>query len=311
MTAVVFGGSGFLGSHICEELLRRGQEVVAVDDLSSGRMLNIEHLLSNSAFRFIECDISKKLPDLGTPTQIFNFASPASPPRYLSIPVHTLRTGSLGTLNALDLANNSHCRLIMASTSEIYGDPLEHPQKETYWGNVNPIGERSCYDESKRFSEALCMGYHRQFGTDVGIVRIFNTYGPRMSPSDGRVVSNFISAALGNKPLEIFGTGLQTRSLCFVSDLVEGIVKMSDSNATGPVNLGNPFELTVLDLAKIIIKITDSKSEIVFKAQMQDDPMQRKPDIDRAKNLLDWTPDISLEIGLEKTINWIKGLNNA
>ena len=308
MTAVVLGGSGFLGSHLCDALLARGQDVIAVDDLSTGRLQNIDHLKSNKSFKFVQADISLELPDLGTPELILNFASPASPPAYLSMPVHTLRTGSLGTMHALELATKTNARFVMASTSEIYGDPLEHPQTESYWGNVNPIGVRSCYDEAKRFSEALTFAHQRERGTNTGIVRIFNTYGPRLDPTDGRVVSNFIMAAINDLPLNIYGDGSQTRSLCYVSDLVDGILRMADSNINGPINLGNPNEMTVLQLAQRIIDITDSKSAINFKSALSDDPQQRNPDITLAKDELNWFPTTHLDAGLQSTINWMANM---
>ena len=308
MTAVVLGGSGFLGSHLCDALLARGQDVIAVDDLSTGRLQNIDHLKSNKSFKFVQADISLELPDLGTPELILNFASPASPPAYLSMPVHTLRTGSLGTMHALDLASKTNARFVMASTSEIYGDPLEHPQTESYWGNVNPIGVRSCYDEAKRFSEALTFAHQRERGSNTGIVRIFNTYGPRLDPTDGRVVSNFIMAAINDLPLNIYGDGSQTRSLCYVSDLVDGILRMADSNINGPINLGNPNEMTVLQLAQRIIDITDSKSAINFQSALSDDPQQRNPDITLAKAELNWFPTTQLDAGLQSTINWMANM---
>ena len=308
MTAVVLGGSGFLGSHLCDALLARGQDVIAVDDLSTGRLQNIDHLKSNKSFRFIQADISLELPDVGTPELILNFASPASPPAYLSMPVHTLRTGSLGTMHALELASKTNARFVMASTSEIYGDPLEHPQTESYWGNVNPIGVRSCYDEAKRFSEALTFAHQRERATNTGIVRIFNTYGPRLDPTDGRVVSNFIMAAINDLPLNIYGDGSQTRSLCYVSDLVDGILRMADSNINGPINLGNPNEMTVLQLAQRIVDITDSKSVINFQSALSDDPQQRNPDIALAKAELNWFPTTQLDAGLQSTINWMANM---
>ena len=308
MTAVVLGGSGFLGSHLCDALLARGQDVIAVDDLSTGRLQNIDHLKSNKSFKFVQADISLELPDLGTPELILNFASPASPPAYLSMPVHTLRTGSLGTMHALELATKTNARFVMASTSEIYGDPLEHPQTESYWGNVNPIGVRSCYDEAKRFSEALTFAHQRERGTNTGIVRIFNTYGPRLDPTDGRVVSNFIMAAINDLPLNIYGDGSQTRSLCYVSDLVDGILRMAESNINGPINLGNPNEMTVLQLAQRIIDITDSKSDINFQSALPDDPQQRNPDIALAKAELNWFPTTQLDAGLQSTINWMANM---
>ncbi len=305
MTAVVLGGSGFLGSHLCDALLARGQDVIAVDDLSTGRLQNIEHLTGNKSFKFIQADISVRLPDLGTPELILNFASPASPPAYLSMPVHTMRTGSLGTMHALELASKANTRFIMASTSEIYGDPLEHPQTESYWGNVNPVGVRSCYDEAKRFAESLTFAYQRERGTNTGIVRIFNTYGPRLDPTDGRVVSNFIMAALHNQPLNIYGDGSQTRSLCYVTDLVDGILRMADSKISGPINLGNPNEMTVLQLAQRIIDLTRSQSTINFQSSLPDDPQQRNPDITLAKSKLDWFPHTDLDSGLQSTIHWL------
>jgi dTDP-glucose 4,6-dehydratase len=308
MTAVVLGGSGFLGSHLCDALLARGQDVIAVDDLSTGRLQNIDHLKSNKSFKFVQADISLELPDLGTPELILNFASPASPPAYLSMPVHTLRTGSLGTMHALELASKTNARFVMASTSEIYGDPLEHPQTESYWGNVNPIGVRSCYDEAKRFSEALTFAHQRERATNTGIVRIFNTYGPRLDPTDGRVVSNFIMAAINDLPLNIYGDGSQTRSLCYVSDLVDGILRMADSNINGPINLGNPNEMTVLQLAQRIVDITDSKSVINFQSALSDDPQQRNPDIALAKAELNWFPTTQLDAGLQSTINWMANM---
>ena len=308
MTAVVLGGSGFLGSHLCDALLARGQDVIAVDDLSTGRLQNIDHLKSNKSFKFVQADISLELPDLGTPELILNFASPASPPAYLSMPVHTLRTGSLGTMHALELASKTNARFVMASTSEIYGDPLEHPQTESYWGNVNPIGVRSCYDEAKRFSEALTFAHQRERATNTGIVRIFNTYGPRLDPTDGRVVSNFIMAAINDLPLNIYGDGSQTRSLCYVSDLVDGILRMADSNINGPINLGNPNEMTVLQLAQRIIDITDSKSAINFQSALSDDPQQRNPDITLAKAELNWFPTTQLDAGLQSTIHWMANM---
>lgn len=305
MRAVVFGGSGFLGSHLCDKLLAHDHEVIAVDDLCTGRKKNIAHLANTKSFKFIQADISKGLPKLGKPDLIFNLASPASPPAYLSMPIHTLRTGSLGTMLTLELATQSQSRFVMASTSEIYGDPLQHPQTELYWGNVNPIGPRSCYDEAKRFSEALTFAYKREHATNTGIIRIFNTYGPRLNPTDGRVVSNFIMAALNDQPLNIYGDGSQTRSLCYVSDLVDGIVKMSEVDATGPINLGNPAELTISELAKKIISLTGSSSKINYLPALDDDPQKRRPAISLANNLLNWYPQTTLDRGLQLTIDWM------
>jgi dTDP-glucose 4,6-dehydratase len=305
MTAVVLGGSGFLGSHLCDALLARGQDVIAVDDLSTGRLRNIEHLTGNKSFKFVQADISLELPDLGTPELILNFASPASPPAYLSMPIHTMRTGSLGTMHALELASRTNARFVMASTSEIYGDPLEHPQTESYWGNANPVGVRSCYDEAKRFAESLTFAYQRERGTNTGIVRIFNTYGPRLDPKDGRVVSNFIMAAINNQPLNIYGDGSQTRSLCYVTDLVDGILRMANSKLTGPINLGNPNEMTILQLAHRVIEATQSKSTINFQSALSDDPQQRNPDIALAKAELNWFPATDLDAGLQSTVDWM------
>jgi dTDP-glucose 4,6-dehydratase len=305
MTVVVLGGSGFLGSHLCDAFLAQGRNVIAVDDLSTGRLQNIEHLTGNKSFKFIQADISLGLPNLGAPELILNFASPASPPAYLSMPIHTMRTGSLGTMHALELASSTNARFIMASTSEIYGDPFEHPQNESYWGNVNPIGVRSCYDEAKRYAESLTFAFQRERGTNIGIVRIFNTYGPRLDPNDGRVVSNFIMAATRNKPLNIYGDGSQTRSLCYVSDLVDGILRMADSEISGPINLGNPNEMTILQLARQIIELTNSSSIINFQSPLSDDPQQRNPNISLAKAELDWHPGTTLEHGLKSTIHWM------
>jgi dTDP-glucose 4,6-dehydratase len=266
---------------------------------------NIEHLTGNKSFKFVQADISLELPDLGTPELILNFASPASPPAYLSMPIHTMRTGSLGTMHALELASKTDARFVMASTSEIYGDPLEHPQTESYWGNANPVGVRSCYDEAKRFAESLTFAYQRERGTNTGIVRIFNTYGPRLDPKDGRVVSNFIMAAINNQPLNIYGDGSQTRSLCYVTDLVDGILRMADSKLTGPINLGNPNEMTILQLAHRVIDATQSRSTINFQSALSDDPQQRNPDIALAKAELNWFPATDLDAGLQSTVDWM------
>lgn len=304
MISVVLGGAGFLGSHICDALITKKKDVVAVDDLSTGRIENIAHLFDNPRFKFCQSDISESFPELNEIETIFNFASPASPPSYLSMPIHTLKTGSIGTLRGLEIALQSKSRFVMASTSEVYGDPLLNPQAETYWGNVNPIGERSCYDEAKRFSEALCFAFKSEHDANIGVLRIFNTYGPRLDESDGRVVSNFIHAAINNNPLKIYGSGMQTRSLCFVSDLVTGILGMAESTASGPINLGNPNELTVLALAQKIIELTNSNSELHFLPALSDDPQQRCPDISKAMDILKWKPETSLDKGLDLTIDW-------
>ena len=301
---VVLGAAGFLGSHLCDHLVARGDTVVGIDDLSSGNLKNIEHLNDQDTFSFFQNDICLDIPVRGTIDAILNFASPASPPRYLERPVHTLRTGSHGTERALELAVATNARFIMASTSEVYGDPSEHPQSESYNGNVNPIGYRSCYDEAKRYSEALCMAYARSRDANIGIVRIFNTYGPRLDATDGRVVSNFIMQALTGDDITVYGDGLQTRSFCYVSDLVRGVVSLLDSSEQGPINIGNPTENTMLELASKVIELCNSSSQIVFRDLPVDDPTRRKPDIAKATKLLKWQPQIALEDGLRTTIDW-------
>lgn len=303
---LVLGASGFLGSHICDALIERGDEVVGIDDLSSSTGENIAHLENNSNFSFMRANICDGISIDGRVDAVLNFASPASPPRYSEMPVHTLRTGSIGTESAARFALECEARLIMASTSEVYGDPRESPQKETYWGNVNPIGERSCYDEAKRFSEALCMAYKREYSLDVGIVRIFNTYGPRLDKNDGRVVSNFINQALRGDDITIYGDGKQTRSFCFVEDEIRGILALLDSDVCGPVNIGNPNEMTMLELADLICDLTSSDSQIVFRPLPSDDPMQRLPDIELARTVLKWEPRVGLREGLEQTISWFE-----
>jgi len=303
---VVLGAAGFLGSHLVDQLLGRGDSVVGVDDLSSGSRRNIEHLGSNEKFVFVQSDISKEIPVEGEVDAVLNFASLASPPRYFAQQLHTLRTGSQGTDNALRLATDHGARFVMASTSEVYGDPEVHPQVETYRGSVNPIGPRSCYDEAKRYAEALCMAYRHEFDTNIGIVRIFNTYGPRLDKNDGRVVSNFICQALRGEPLTVYGDGSQTRSFCFVDDEVDGILRLLHSTVTGPVNIGNPGEFTMIELAELVIELTDSSSTITFLPLPQDDPTQRCPDITRARELLGWEPKIGLREGLELTIDWFR-----
>jgi dTDP-glucose 4,6-dehydratase len=307
---VVTGGAGFLGSHLCDALVSRGDAVVCVDNLCTGREVNIAHLLGDERFTFLRHDVSESLPVDGAVDLVLHFASPAAPPAYLALPIETLMVGSMGTKNALDLARRSGARVLVASTSEIYGDPLEHPQRESYWGNVNSIGPRSVYDESKRFAESITMAYRRTFGLDTAIVRIFNTYGERMRPDDGRVVSNFIVQALSGKPLTVYGDGKQTRSFCYVDDEVRGILALLDSDEHEPVNLGNPNEFTLLELAEIVLDIVGSTSELVYEPLPEDDPTQRKPDITRARELLGWEPAIDLRRGVAKTAEWFRARPN-
>ena len=306
--SVVLGGAGFLGSHLCEALLAKQHSVIAIDDLSSGKLSNFYNFASNSKFMFLQQNICDPIILNESVDFVFNFASPASPPHYLKNPIHTLQTGSIGTQNAIELALSKNARLIQASTSEVYGDPVEHPQRESYWGNVNPIGDRSCYDEAKRFSEALCMAHKRMHGLNIGIVRIFNTYGPRLDMHDGRVVSNFVNQALKNNPITVYGSGRQTRSFCYVSDLIVAILAMAfaDVSVSGPVNIGNPNEFTMLELAQLVIEKTKSRSEIVFKDLPSDDPQRRCPDISLAKELLNWQPEVPLEVGIQYVIDWYK-----
>ena len=305
-TSVVLGGAGFLGSHLVDSLISDGNKVVVLDDFSSGTMKNLEQVQNHPLFSIQKHDICHRIEMDDEVDMVFNFASPASPPRYLENPIHTLQTGSFGTNNAILFALEKNARLIQASTSEVYGDPLEHPQTETYWGNVNPIGIRSCYDEAKRYGEALCMAYKRSEDLDVAIVRIFNTYGPRLGATDGRVVSNLIVQALAGSPLTIYGDGFQTRSFCFVSDLIDGIRKLASSGACGPINIGNPVEFTVLELAQMVKQITATSSTIEYLDLPADDPMQRCPEIALARSVLNWEPRIGLEDGLRQTIQWFK-----
>jgi dTDP-glucose 4,6-dehydratase len=298
--AVVTGGAGFIGSHLCRELVARGYEVVAVDNFLTGRKSNLVGLLGNGV-ELLEHDVSLGLPVEGPVDAVLHFASPASPADYLNHPLATLDVGSNGTRHALDLAKAHAARFIMASTSEVYGDPLEHPQVESYWGNVNPIGPRSVYDESKRFAESLTFAYHRLYDMNVGVVRIFNTYGPGLRPGDGRVVSNFLVQAMNGKPLTIYGDGSQTRSFCYVDDEVRGILALLESDHTGPVNIGNPDEFTVKELASTVLEVTGSSSDIVFESLPTDDPIRRRPDITLARELLGWQPEVSLREGLERT----------
>lgn len=302
---IITGGAGFLGSHLCERLLNKGNHIICVDNFFTGSYENIKHLKNNKNFEIIRHDITS--PIHIECDEIYNFACPASPIHYQRNPVHTFKTSVLGILNMLNLARECNARLLQASTSEVYGDPLEHPQKETYWGHVNPDGIRSCYDEGKRGAETLMMDYNRQYKTDIKIIRIFNTYGPRMNENDGRVVSNFIIQALKNIPITVYGDGSQTRSFCYCDDLIDGTIKMMNrENFIGPVNLGNPIEMPVIDFAKIIINATNSKSEIIFKELPKDDPVKRQPDISLAKEKLNWQPKYNLEDGLKKTIEYFE-----
>jgi nucleoside-diphosphate-sugar epimerase len=305
--SVVLGGGGFLGSHLCDHLLARGDEVVCVDDFSTGRRSNVAHLEGQARFTLTEADISVALPVTGQVTGVFNLASPASPPDYLARPLQTLAVGSEGTRRGLELAHRHRARFLMASTSEVYGDPKVHPQTEDYWGNVNPIGPRSVYDEAKRFSEALCMAHHRTLGTDIGIARIFNTYGPRLRPDDGRVVSNFLLQAMQGQPLTVYGDGSQTRSLCYVGDEVAGLVALFDSDLTGPVNLGNPDEYTMLHLAHTVVDLLGSSSPVVHLPLPADDPTLRRPDITVARESLGWEPTTELRDGLLRTAVHLAG----
>jgi dTDP-glucose 4,6-dehydratase len=301
---VVTGGAGFLGSHLCEALIARGDEVVALDSLITGRRENLAMLDGEAGFTFIECDVSVEMPVTGPVDAVMHFASPASPFEYLAYPFETLDAGSLGTRRGLELARANGARFLLASTSEIYGEPLEHPQRETYWGNVNSIGPRAVYDEAKRFAETLTMTYHRELGLDVGIVRIFNTYGPRLRAADGRVVSNFVVQAMQGESLTVYGEGTQTRAYCYVDDEVRGILALLDSGLVGPINIGNPTEFTVLQLAQLVLEVTESSSELVFKPLPTDDPTRRCPDITLARELLDWEPAVSLRDGLVRTFEW-------
>ena len=301
---LITGGAGFIGSHLCERLLNEGNEVICLDNFFTGSKDNIRHLLDNNRFELVRHDVTKEY--YAEVDQIYNMACPASPPHYQYNPIKTIKTSVLGVTNMLGLAKRCRATILQASTSEVYGNPLVHPQTEDYWGNVNPIGIRSCYDEGKRCAETLMMDYHRQNNVDTRIIRIFNTYGPNMDPNDGRVVSNFIVQALQNKDITMYGDGTQTRSFCYVSDLVDGIIKMmnNEQKFIGPVNLGNPSERTVYDLAELIIKLTNSNSKIKFAPLPQDDPLQRKPDISLAKKELCWEPKVDIEEGLLKTIEY-------
>jgi dTDP-glucose 4,6-dehydratase len=302
--AVVTGGAGFLGSHLCRALVRRGWDVLAVDSLLTGRIENIDDLLESATFQFKEHDVTQSFAVDGGVDAVLHFASPASPRDYLEYPIKTLKVGSLGTHNTLGLAKATGARYLLASTSEVYGDPQVHPQDEGYWGHVNPVGPRAVYDEAKRFAEAMAMAYHRTHGVDVKVVRIFNTYGPGLRSGDGRVVSNLLIQAMDGKPLTVYGDGSQTRSYCYVDDEVRGILGLLDSDWTGPMNIGNPDEFTVLDLAHAVLEVTGSDSEIVFEPLPVDDPARRRPDITLATQVLGWRPEVDLREGLARTYEW-------
>jgi dTDP-glucose 4,6-dehydratase len=304
--AVVTGGAGFLGSHLCSLLLERGVEVICIDNLVTGSMDNIDELFGLAGFTFVHHDMSNSVHVPGPVDAVLHFASPASPRDYLELPIQTLKVGSLGTHNCLGLAMEKGARFILASTSEVYGDPAVHPQTEDYWGNVNPVGPRGVYDEAKRFAEAMTMAYHRAHGVDIGIVRIFNTHGPRMRPSDGRVVSNLLVQALRQRPLTIYGNGSQTRSFCYVDDEVAGILALLESDLVGPVNIGNPEEYTIAALAEVVLEVTGSSSKIVHEPLPVDDPTQRRPDISLAQERLGWVPKIDLREGLGSTAAWFR-----
>src|SRR4249919_3360944 len=302
-TCLVTGGAGFLGSHLCDELLARGNRVICVDNLETGSLANISHIRDEERFEFLGIDIIDPY-FVDEPVDfVYHLASPASPIDYLRLPLHTLKVGSYGTHHTLGVAKFKRARFLLASTSEVYGDPQVHPQEESYWGHVNPIGPRGVYDEAKRYAEALTMAYHRQQGVDTSIVRIFNTYGPRMRAHDGRAIPTFLRQAIGDRPLTVFGEGDQTRSFCYVDDLIRGIVSLAESDVHLPVNIGNPDEFTLLELAKEVIEVTESRSEIVFEPLPTDDPQQRQPDIGRARDLLSWEPTIGLRDGLRMTID--------
>lgn len=303
---LVTGGAGFLGSHLCDRLIKEGAYVLCVDNLLTGNSENIARLIGNPRFQFLRHDVTKDLYIAEPLFAVLHFASPASPVDYLEFPIQTLKVGSLGTHKMLGLAKEKKARFLLASTSEVYGDPLVHPQPESYWGNVNPVGPRGVYDEAKRFAEAITMAYHRVHKVQVRIVRIFNTYGPRMRANDGRAIPAFITQALENKPVTVFGNGKQTRSFCYIDDEVEGILRLLMSDVTGPMNIGNPFEMTVEDCAKLVIKYCRSRSKLVNKSLPVDDPKVRQPDISYARRQLDWTPKISPEQGFKKTIEWFR-----
>ncbi|MBW2553932.1 MAG: SDR family oxidoreductase [Deltaproteobacteria bacterium] len=306
MRTLVTGGAGFLGSHLCDKLIGEGHEVICMDNLSTGNIDNVSHLMGNESFCFVKYNVTEYIHVKGTLENIVHFASPASPVDYMEMPIQTLKVGSLGTHKALGLTKEKKARFLLASTSEVYGDPLVHPQSEDYYGNVSPIGPRGVYDEAKRFAEAITMAYHRYHGIDTRIARIFNTYGPRMRMKDGRVVPAFVCQALKGEDLTVFGEGNQTRSFCYVSDLIDGIYQLLMSEEVNPTNIGNPKEMSVLEFAQEIIRITGSKSKIVYRALPQDDPKVRQPDITKIKRVLGWEPRVTLEEGLKKTIMYFK-----
>jgi dTDP-glucose 4,6-dehydratase len=306
MRAVVTGGAGFLGSHLCDRLLAEGWEVLALDNLITGDATNVEHLRGNQNFHFERADVNEPFRVAGDVAYVFHFASPASPPDYLKFPIETLKVGSIATMHTLELAKEKGARFLLASTSECYGDPDVSPQKETYWGRVNPVGPRSVYDEAKRFAEAVTMAFHRYYRVDTHIVRIFNTYGPRMRLNDGRALPNFVYQALSGQPITVYGDGKQTRSFCYVSDLIDGIYKLSQSNEHLPTNIGNPTELTIMQFAERVLTHFPNAPEIIHKPLPEDDPKQRRPDISKAKKLLGWEPRVSLDEGLKTTIEFFK-----
>jgi dTDP-glucose 4,6-dehydratase len=306
MRVLITGGAGFLGSHLCDFLLSQGYRIVCMDNLITGSTTNIQHLKDNESFEFVQHNVAEYIRVDGKIDYVLHFASPASPIDFLRLPIQTIKAGALGTLNALGVAKANGARFLLASSSEVYGDPLINPQGEGYWGNVNPVGPRAVYDESKRFAEALTMAYHRQHGIDTRIARIFNTYGPRMRKNDGRVIPTFITQALNNEPLSVFGDGSQTRSFCYVSDLIEGIYRLMLSDLNEPTNLGNPEEISILELGRKILEITRSRSEIVYKPLPEDDPKVRRPDIARAREILGWNPKVDLREGLTKTLRWFQ-----
>jgi nucleoside-diphosphate-sugar epimerase len=309
--AVVTGGSGFLGSHLCDLLRAHEWEVVAVDNFLTGNRGNVAQLADDAGFTLVEHDVITGIPVDGPVDAVLHLASPASPPEYLAHPIATLEVGAIGTRHALDLARANDARFLLASTSEIYGDPLVHPQPESYFGNVNSVGPRAVYDEAKRYAEAITMSYHREFGVDTKIVRIFNTYGPRLSAADGRVVSNFLAQAMRDEPLTVYGDGTQTRSFCFVSDEVDGLLRLLESDHVGPMNIGNPDEFTMLELAELVLELTGAASELRFEPLPTDDPKQRRPDISLAERVLDWHPRVDLRGGLARTHDWYRRLGVA
>lgn len=305
-TIVITGGAGFVGSHLSERLVAEGCSVVCLDDFCTGTPANVAHLSDNPAFRLIRCDVTEHMEVAGRVDAVLHFASPASPADYLEMPIETLRVGSVGTINALELARHKQARFLLASTSEVYGDPLVHPQGEDYWGNVNPVGPRGVYDEAKRFSEALTVAYRKNYNVDTTIVRIFNTYGPRMRPNDGRAIPTFIRQALEGEPITVSGDGTQTRSVCYVSDLVEGVLRLLRSSHPGPMNIGNACELSVLQLAETIRRMTGTRSAVTFIPRPTDDPRVRQPRIDLAGEVLGWKPEVGLEDGLARTVEWFR-----